>query len=560
LDDNLNTAVRKLRLALNDSALHPSYIETIPKRGYRFIAPVLADVPSVVPSDAGTSLSVHSESPASLAPRPLSRLAIPLAIFMIAAVIFFVAWTNSVPEVAAPTGTFNTIAVLPFVNESSDPENRYFSDGLSEEIMDRLSRSKRLRVVSRTSAFSIERTNLDARKIGRLLGADALVEGSVRRDADRVRINVRLVDASNGYQLWSESYDRRLHDLFAVQTGIAQSIENTLTSRLLDPGNIVAKSPDPIDPVAYDHYLQGRFYWHRRNEEGLRAAIAHFDTAIQLAPDYAPAWAGLADAFAVSGFYDYLAPEDAFPEAKKAATRALVLEPDNADAEATLGYAALYFDWDLGEAETRFRKSIKLNPDSSKAHQWYANLLTAAGRFDEAEREMRKAQQLDPLSLIASAALGWVRYFAGRDDEALDQLRLALSLDSNFELAYLWSGWVLESQGKYGEAIAMVHEAVSRSGGSGISVASLARVHALKGERVQAERLLDSLQGHGGYLPAYEIAKAYYALGENDRAIDLLQQAFGQRSHSLVFLRVDPQLSSARNSDDFKRLVEQVLP
>ncbi|HWM29614.1 MAG TPA: tetratricopeptide repeat protein [Woeseiaceae bacterium] len=443
---------------------------------------------------------------------------------------------------------------------SGNPEYEYFSDGLAVELMDRLSRSDELRVVSRTSAFALEDKDLGAQEIGRMLGADSLVEGSVRRDGDRLRISVHLVNSRNGYQLWSETYNRRMDDVFEVQENIALSIANTLLGRLLGPGDAGKLAVPVTDPVAYDLYLKGRFYWHRRTEHGMRSAVEYFENAVRLAPDYAPAWVGLADAYAVLGFYDYLAPADAFPRAQETARRALQLDSDNASAEATLGYAALYYDWDLEEAEARFLRSIALDPGYSKAHQWYANLLTAAGRFDEAEREMRRAQQLDPLSLIASAALGWVRYHAGRQEEALEQLRLTLALDPDFELAHLWSGWALEELGDYDAALEMLEEAVARSGGSGISTASLARLHALRGEREEAERLLAELLDSGKYVPSYEIAKASFALGAEEQASEWLQRAFEQRSHSLVFLRVDPQLSAQQTSAPFLRLAGQIKP
>jgi TolB-like protein/DNA-binding winged helix-turn-helix (wHTH) protein/Tfp pilus assembly protein PilF len=562
LDDNLNTAMRKLRLALNDSAHHPRYIETVPKRGYRFVAPVATDdeaPPPVTPAPADP-VPAQAARRRFWSRRMIVSVAVSLLVVAIAVAAFLLGLsTRSGETEAAVSGPrFETLAVLPFVNASGDPSDEYFSDGLSEELMGRLARAQDLRVVSRTSAFALENEGLGAREIGRILGADALVEGSVRRDGERLRISVHLVDASNGYQLWSQSYDRRIGDVFAVQEDIALSIANTLTGRLLAPAEAEALAVPGTDPVTYDLYLKGRYYWHQRTEEGLRAALDFFEEAVARAPDYPPALVGLGDASAVLGFYDYIAPADAFPRAQEVARRTLEIDPGNASAQATLGYAALYYDWDFEEAEARFRQSIALRPDYSKAHQWYANLLVAAGRFDEAEREMRQAQQLDPLSLIASAALGWVRYYAGRHDEALEQLQLTLALDEDFELAYLWSGWSLEALGRYDEAIAMLEEAVARSEGSGISLASLARVHALRGNRDEAERLLADLLDSETYVPSYEIAKAYFALGQTERAAEWLQRAFEQRSHSLVFLNVDPQLAAIRDRELFARLNAQI--
>ncbi len=541
LDDNLNTAVRKLRLALNDSAHHPRLIETVPKHGYRFLAPVARD---------GETLETAAAVEPPTAPRtanPVKRVAsvrvlAPVALTVIALGVLAYFLVAHRPETQPATADSKTLAVLPFVNASDNPADEYFSHGLTEELMDRLARAGELRVVSRTSAFALKGQNLSAREVGEMLGTGSLVEGAVRRDGDRVRINVRLVNARDGLQVWSETYDRRLTDIIGVQEEIAQSIANALSGRLRGEARSETPEAPLADPLAYDLYLKGRFYWHRRTEQGLRAAVENFEAAVQHAPEYAPAWAGLGDAYAVLAFYDYLPPTEAFPKARESAERALRLDPNNASAEATLGYTALYFDWDLTEAETRFRRSIILDPNSSKAHQWYGNLLTAAGRFDEAEREMRSAQQLEPLSLIASAALGWTFYYSGRHEQALEQYRLTLALDPQFELAYLWSGWALEALGRYDEALAMLNEAITRSNGSGISTASLARVHALRGEREEAERILTKLLQSDSYLPSYEIGKAWLALGASQQVGQWLQRALEQRSHSLVFLNVDPQL------------------
>jgi TolB-like protein/DNA-binding winged helix-turn-helix (wHTH) protein/Tfp pilus assembly protein PilF len=569
LDDNLNTAVRKLRLALNDSAHHPRFVETVPKRGYRFIGSLVKDAPKQNESERSsdtppleiTDTAGIPENAAAPTPVPQTtqrRWPILIAAAVVMAFAGLGVWWqsyNSPADLAAPAP--RTLAVLPFLNASGRPEDEYFSDGLTQEVIDRLCRVDGLRVVSRTSAFALKGKSLDANEIGRMLGVESFVEGSVRREGDRLRISAHLVNTRDGYQLWAETYDRNLDDVFAIQEEIALAITDTLTGQLLGEGAKTLGTP-AINPLAYDHYLKGRFNWHRRTQESLRTAATHFEQAVELAPKYAPAWAGLADAYAVLGFYDFLPPGEAFPRSETAARRALELDPQNASAEATLGYAALYYEWNISKAETRFRRAIALDPNNTKAHQWYGNLLTAAGRFEEAEHEMRHAQQLEPLSVIASAALGWSLYHAGRYEDALDQYRITLALDPNFELAYLWSGWALEALGRYDEALTMLEDAAKRSGGSGISRASLARLHALRGERAQAETILTQLKHAQGYVPAYEISKAWFALGANEEADQWLQRAFADRSHSLVFLRVDPQLTKHRQEQAFIRVAARM--
>jgi TolB-like protein/DNA-binding winged helix-turn-helix (wHTH) protein/Flp pilus assembly protein TadD len=554
LDDNLNTAVRKLRLALDDSAHHPQFVETVPKRGYRFISPVTGSEDTPSPHENQLFQAAKSAHGRTLPARVLLLAGLILAITVSA---FYM---NDSVRKAPSEAQAQTLVVLPFINAGGDPADEYFSDGLAEELMDRLSHPEGLRVVSRTSAFALKGLDIDAREIGRLLGVDALVEGSVRRDEDRLRVSVRLVDAGSGYQLWSETYERHMHDVFAIQEDISITIARALQGHLSGAVENQVLARPITDPVAYDLYLQGRFHWHRRTGEGLRMAADYFEQAVERAPDYVPGWVGLGDAYAVLGFYDYLAPADAFPRAQDSAQQALELDPDNAAALATLGYVALYYDWNLDLAESRFRQAIAANPSYSKAHQWYANLLTADGRFDEAEREMRRAQELDPLSLIANAALGWVRYHAGQHEAALTQFRLTLDLDPDFELAYLWSGWALEALDRHDEALPMLRNAVTRSDGSGISIASLARLHALRGERADAEQLLQTLIDSNAYVPSYEIAKAWLALGQTDQAMEWLHQAVEERSHSIVFLDVDPQLATLREDGDFRHLRMQIWP
>ncbi|WP_295797299.1 tetratricopeptide repeat protein [uncultured Microbulbifer sp.] len=563
LDDNLNTLVRKLRQALNDSARSSRFIETVPKKGYRFIAPVR---PVAMNGDGVSGDGVHEEAIQLPVPAPAPRVGYlrhpGIVLACIALLGLFAAagfhWLSAPGTASQPADRkFGSVAVLPFVNASENHQRDYFSDGLADDLLNRLSGFRDLRVVSRTSSFAMGESGLDARRIGEQLESDALVEGSVRRDGEQLRINVRLIDTRSGFQLWSQSYQRELGDIFALQQEIALEIAGALAGELHEDHR--AARANRIPPAAYDDYLKGRFYWHKRSAGDLKKAAGYFEAAIARAPDYAPAWAGLADAFAVQGFYDYMPPAEAFSRAKGAARRALQLDPRSASAEANLGYVALYHEWDFVEAEARFRQSIAINPAYSKAHQWYANLLVAAGRFDEAEREMRRATELDPLSLIANAALGWVLYHAGSYQAALDQLAVAQELDPDFELIYLWQGWILEKQGDLAGAIAALRECVARSGGSGISVASLARVLALSGQREEARALLETLVVDSGYQPSYEIAKAYLGLGDAEEGERWLRSALAQRSHSMVFLNVDPQLAAYRDTPQHAALTAQVF-
>lgn len=459
-----------------------------------------------------------------------------------------------------------TIAVLPFVDQSPQRDEEYFSDGITEELIATLGQVEGLRVASRTSVFAFRDSGADVRAVGARLGVGTVLEGSVRRAGERLRITVRLVNVADGYQLWSESFDRDAGDAFAIQQEIARAVAQSLRVRLV---GAAARTDGAAAPsaAAYDLYLKGRhalylkgrYAWYSRTEEGLRAAAGFFEQTVALDPDYARAHAGLADAYAVLGFYDFVSPTEAFPRAAEAARRAIALDPTLAAPRATLGYVALYHDWDFARAEEEFRRAIALEPNYSTAHQWYANLLTAAGRFTEARREMERAQEIDPLSLIASAALGWVLYHAGDHTAASAQFRHTLELNPDYGLAHLWRGWALQSLDSLPAAVTAHRRAVAVSDSGALFVASLVRSLAMAGERAEAQSRLEALTARGGYLPSYEIARAHEALGQPDAALDWLERGYAERSHSMVFLRVDPQLARLRTHPRFVRLVAQVF-
>ena len=477
-----------------------------------------------------------------------------IASAVVATLLGTFAWLGFADE--APSSP-SSILVLPFADLGSTEGQEYFADGITEELIDRLGNMDGLRVMGRTTAFAFKDSAVAASDLAQSLGVDAVLEGSVRRSADRLRVSTRLVDAQSGFEVWSETFEREPADVLATQDAIARAVVNKLrgSSRGLGDPPVA-----PVDPIAFNLYLQGRYHWHRRSEEGLRRATELFSQAIQRAPGYGPAYVGLADAYAVSGFYDYLSPQEAFPKAHEAARRAIDLDASLAEPHATLGYVALYFEWDPELAETHFRRALDLDPAYSTGHQWYANLLVAAGRSDEAVQAMTRAQELDPLSLIASSALGYIYLYSGEPERAVSQLQRTLDMDSTFVTAHLWQGIALEALGRTAESLSALRRAVALSGGSAIAVAALARGQALAGEREEATRLLTELEGlqEGGYAPAFEIAKVYDGLGEPELALRWLRTAYTHRSHSMVFLSTDPQLAALRSHPEMQRLVDDV--
>jgi tetratricopeptide (TPR) repeat protein len=382
-----------------------------------------------------------------------------------------------------------------------------------------------------------------------------VLEGSVRKAGPRLRVTTRLVETAQGYQLWSETYERDFEDAFAVQQEIAGEVAARLRGNLGGTDSAPRVPAGEPDAEAYDLYLKGRYAWHRRTAESLRSAVELLGRAVQRAPEWARAHAGLADAYAVSGFYDYIPPTEAFPAAERAARRALEIDAGLGAPHATLGYVHLYYEWRWEPAEREFRRAIELDPAYSTAHQWYGNFLTAMGRFPEAMQQMREAQERDPLSLIANAALCWTQYYAREFADAVASCRRTLELSADFELAHLWGGQALEQLGRTDEAVREIEEAVRLSKGTPLTRAALAHALARAGRLDSARAVLAELVKPGqSYVPSYEVAKAYIALRERRAALDWLERAHRERAHSMAFLAVDPQLDGLRGEPRFEAL------
>ncbi len=497
---------------------------------------------------------------------PLQRRRWPVAGAIIAiAIAVAVAARGRASEGKAASAS---VAVLPFVDLSAAHDHEYFSDGMTEELINTLGRVQGVRVASRTSSFAFKGKTADVRDVGRQLGVATVLDGSVRAADSTLRITARLSNARDGYQLWSRTYERKAADVFDIQEEISRSIVETLKGTLMGSADSAATARRDTDLEAYNLYLRGRhalymkgrYSWYRRTEEGLKAAAAYFAQAIEKDSTYALAHAGLADANAVLGFYDYLPPREAFPRAERAARRAMAIDSALVQPYATLGYVELYHTWNWPRAEEWFTRAIDVGPRYSTAHQWYANFLTVRARFEEAERAMGRAQEIDPLSLIASAAHGWVLYYAGEYERAAEQCRLTLELDPDYAVALLWRGWALQELGRVAEAVTLLERAAGLTNRSALFVASLASARGVAGDSAGARALLRELQGRASrsYVPTYEVAKVHLALGERGRALDLLERAYDERSHSMAFLGVDPQLRSLHGDARFEALIRRV--
>jgi eukaryotic-like serine/threonine-protein kinase len=447
-----------------------------------------------------------------------------------------------------------SLAVLPFVNLNADPENEFFSDGMTDELIGALASLEGLHVVSRTSAFAFKGKHEDIRTIGDRLNVQTILEGSVRRAGRRLRVAAQLVNVADGFQLWSETFDRELEDVFAIQDQIAGAITAALEVRLLGRSR---RQPPTADLEAYSLYLKGRHFWNRRTEEALRTGLGFFEEALARDPDYALAHSGVADSHLILGFYCANPPMEAFPVARAAALRALELDPSLAEARVALAYISMYHDWDWVEADRQFQEGIRLNPGYSTAHQWYGNFLATQGRFEESLAAFGRAIALDPLSPLKTGALGWGCYFARRYEEAAGHHRQALVLDPAYAVAHLWLGLALEQMGEVSEALAAFDAAVRLSGHSPIARCGAAHAEAKAGRRDEARRAAAELAElrSSRFVSAYDIATIHSGLGDTATALDWLERGYEERTHWMALLGVDPRLDPLRQEPRFQALM-----
>lgn len=460
---------------------------------------------------------------------------------------------------SVPSDDKKSIAVLPFVNESGNAEVEYLSDGISESLINSLSQLKQLKVVARTTAFTYKNSQTDPREAGRRLGVDTVLTGKVTLRGDTLIVQTDLINVADGSQIWGEHYTRQLADLLSVQENIAREILSRLQPRLSGEFDRQLAELNPNSSRAYQFYLKGRFFWNRRTEEEIKKGIGYFEQAIAEDPAYALAYVGLADAYNVMGFYSFLSPAESFPKAKQAAKKALELNAEMAEAYNSLAYATLYYDWDFAAAEKGFVRAIELQPNYSVAHQWYGNLLTAMGRWDEALKEFERAQELDPLSPIITAVPAWTYIYARQYDNAFEPCRKSLELDQNFAPARNWLGQAYERKGEYDKAVAEFTEALKLSDGSPEISAMLAHAHAVSGNERQARIILDDLLklSKQRYVSPYHIAIVYAGLGDRERSLEWLEAAVGDKQNLLIFLRFDARMDDLRSDSRFQNIIKK---
>jgi TolB-like protein/DNA-binding winged helix-turn-helix (wHTH) protein/Tfp pilus assembly protein PilF len=564
-DHGLNKAISKIRDALGDSAENPRFIETVARRGYRFLAEV-AVVHDVQPETVAGNLALHGDPgllpliDAGTSPKRLpSALAwrlfgLGLALVLATSLLWILfPWSHSSP-------TIRSLAVLPLENLSGDASEDYFADGMTDELITHLGQISTLRVISRASVMTYKSARKPLAEIARKLNVEALVEGSVLRSGERVRITAQLIQVPADRHMWARSYEGDLRDTLALQTKVARDIAQQIRATLDRQEQAALEKSRAVNPKAYEAYLKGRYFWNKRTGDGLKKAIGYFSRAIETDPTYAEAYSGLADAYALSGDWEYgvLSPQDAFPKAKAAATKALELDDGLAEAHTSLAFALDLYGWDWEAAEKEYKLAIKLNPGYATAHHWYAWHLIVMTRNSEGIFELRKAESLDPLSLIISADMADALCIAHLYDDSVQQGKKTLEMDPNFAVAHYELGQALVQKHMHDEAIAEFQRAIELSGHSGAFDSNLAYAYAVSGRKEEAMEIVKDLEARYDQHHSADanIALGYVGLGDQDQAMNWLNKAYEARFNPSILMRpaFDPLRSDARYKDLLRRI------
>ena len=552
-EGNLTQNISLLRKALGESSGGVQFIETVPRRGYRFVADtnqswgngaehdiseVRIDSPPVVPIPDTVSRGVKRT--------PFYALAAGLVVIGIIGLVYFTG--RGTTGEAAPIGS---IAVLPFVDESSDPDAEYINDKIAESLINSLSKLPQLRVVPRSVVAGYKGREIDPRKIGQELNVRAVVTGHMRRHGDIISIQADLIDIQSVAQLWGQHYDHKVSDVLLVQDDISRDIFENLRLKL----NVEEKKQ--LD--AYRLYLKGRNAWNKRTGDALQEAIEFFNQAIAIDPNNSAAYAGIADCYNMLVVYGRVEPKEGFPKAKEAATKALEIDESSAEAHSSMAFIKFRWDWDRAATEREFQEAIKLKPAYAPAHQWYSSYLVAIERFDEAIAEAKRTEELEPLSFVASSHLGWIYYLSGDNDKAIEQCRKILEMDPSSFPARRYLGLAYEGKGMYAEAIAEFQTGVKLSG-SPLMLALLGHAYAVSGKTVEAKQVLSDLQQLQGqrYVSPYTVAAIHAGLGDQEQAFKWLETAVEERDIWLMNLKVDPVFAKLRSQRKFTDLLARI--
>jgi len=549
-EHGLNFCIKQIRNALGDDAQSPRMVETLPRRGYRFIAPV---------ETANGSPAVEMSGPPAVERAPArspARLSLVLAVIAASLLVAgYLIWRNvwrNTNRIGAPAGKI-MLAVLPFENLSGDSEQDYFSDGMTEEMIATLGRlqPESLGVIARTSSMTYKGTNKDISRIGRELGVGFVVEGSVRREQDRLRITAQLIQVSDQTHLWSESYDRATGGVLNIQSDVAEQIARALSLRLLGESR---GSAQQRDPEVLDSYLRGRYLWNKGDRDSVKRSLEYFNGAVDRDQNYAAAFAGLADSYRLLGMYYVMLPSEAYPKAKISVQRALELDSSDAGALVSLATIKFRYEWKWAEAEQDLRRAIEINPSLAIAHHDYAWFLVAMERYDEGIEQIKIAQRLDPLSPLANSDVGWVYLMARRYDEAIEQINRTLELEPRFGSAVGCLERAYELKGQPAKALEILLKETNESGISQPDGDAAVLMKSLYREKLQKQ--LASMKEHRS--SPYNLATTCMAAGGRGQALEWLEAAFNDRDPMLVMVKSDPMFDELRSDVRFRSLLKRI--
>lgn len=564
-EGNLTQNVSMLRKALGENPGSPQFIETVARRGYRFVASIKAGGDEVLEAPVLPNGNEISNISSAVEPevsglnghainsnleKPLPGVRKRFLVFGLAAaviVIVGVVYLTGLGK-AGSAAPIDSIAVLPFVDDAGGSDAQYLNDKIADSLINSLSKLPKLRVVPRSVLSNYRGKDIDPRQVGRELNVRAVVTGRVHRYGDTISIQADLIDVDNVAQIWGQLYDRKLADILLVQEDISRDIFENLRVKL----NV--EEQKHLD--AYRFYLKGRNAWNKRTADGLQQGINFFQQAINTDPNYAPAYAGLADCYNMLVVYGASQPRDGFPKAKEAAIKALEIDESLAEAHTSLAFIKFRWDRDRVEAEREFQQAIRLKPNYAPAHQWYSSFLIALERFDEAIAEAKRTEELEPLSFTASSHLGWIYYLAGKSDKAIEQCSKILELDPNSFPARRYRGLAYEQKGMYHEAIDEFQKGVKVSG-SPLMLALLGHAYAASGQKSEAQRVLSELSDlqNRRYVSSYTVGAIYAGLGDKDQAFKWLEKAYDERDVWLMNLKVDPVFAKIRTDKRFTDLL-----
>jgi TolB-like protein/DNA-binding winged helix-turn-helix (wHTH) protein/Tfp pilus assembly protein PilF len=579
-DDGLNTAIKKLRVALSDAADNPRFIETVPRRGYRFLAPATLSAALVQadqeareldPADDIVAMPEQSRQAVESGSFPRSDSALASGrrrgFFLLAALAALLLVTGMAIRMrlkskATPpieSAPIRSIAVLPLDNLTGDPRQQYFSDGMTDALITSLAQISSLRVISRTSAMQYQGSRKALPEIAKELGVDAVVEGSVVRSGNRVRIDAQLIQASSDRHLWAKSYERDIHDVLALQNELARTISAEIQIQLTPKEQARLGTTPPVNPEAYEAYLRGRFFWNKRNKEAINKSIEYFHESIRLDPGYAAAYSGLADAYNIAGCGRPagLTMAEAGPKAKAAAMKALELDDSSAEAHAALGFEKWCYEGDHWAAENEYRRAIALNPNYATAHHWYATLLLRDGRDQKALGQIQQALRLDPVSPNINGKFGDYLMETRQFEKAVEHLRKTMELDPQQYNSRIRLGFAYTVVHRYAEAESEFEKAEEISPGSVYSFGALAYVYGLEGRKTEAERMLPEVKAQAvkaGH--PWVLCLAYIGLDHKDEAMRWLEKAY-EEGDSYFNLK-DPLLDPLRLDSRFQDLERRV--